>query len=328
MAFPGDWFYRKSITLSRASGAVTNYQMKVLVGESSGATGEDVDCGGLCATDFDDLRFTNAAGTLLDYWIESVSGTTPNQLATVWVECDSIGTGATTFYMYYGNAGAASASSGDDTFLFFDDFNDASVDAAKWTNSGTLVEGSGTLSKYASNTNSLYLAVGKTSIPHPCVIATRAKVGSDWANEHGWNFNLNWDTAWSTSGFLSGHYYDASINKWYLMKFSGGSPSHLVVGSIVADTYRGLELKINNSNQYLFVDGTQVCTISGASPESSNPLLLGMSRTSVTSSYTTYFDYAYARKWTADATEPAWGAWGAQETSRPNFSPFPFPRLS
>jgi hypothetical protein len=69
------WPYRKSITLSRASGAVTNYQMKLLVGESSGATGEDVDCGGLCATDFDDLRFTKSDGTtLLDYWIESISG--------------------------------------------------------------------------------------------------------------------------------------------------------------------------------------------------------------------------------------------------------------
>jgi len=97
------WTYRKSITLSRASGAVTNYQMKLLVGESAGATGEDVDCNGHVQTDFDDLRFTTSDGqTLLDYWIESITGTTPNQLATVWIEFDSIGTGATTFYMYYG----------------------------------------------------------------------------------------------------------------------------------------------------------------------------------------------------------------------------------
>ena len=124
MAFPDEWAYRKSITLSRASGAVTNYQMKVLIGESAGATGEDVDCGALCKTDFSDLRFTKADGTaLLDYYIEDVSGTTPNQLATVWIEFDSIGTGATTFYMYYGNAGATAVSNGANTFILFEDFN-------------------------------------------------------------------------------------------------------------------------------------------------------------------------------------------------------------
>lgn len=121
------WTYRKNITLSRASGAVTDYQMKLLVGESSGATGEDVDCGGLCKTDFTDLRFTTSDGTtLLDYWIESITGTTPNQLATVWIKFDSIGTAATTFFMYYGNSAASSVSSGTNTFVFFDHFDSGS----------------------------------------------------------------------------------------------------------------------------------------------------------------------------------------------------------
>jgi len=116
------WTYRKSITLSRASGAVTNYQLKLKVGESSGATGEDVDCNSHALTTFNDLRFTTSDGsTLLSYWIESLTGTTPNQLATVWIEFDSIGTGDTTFYMYYGKAGASAVSSITDTFLGGDD---------------------------------------------------------------------------------------------------------------------------------------------------------------------------------------------------------------
>ena len=131
MAWADGWSYRKSITLSRASGAVTNYQMKILIGESSGATGEDVDCGGLCLSSFNDLRFTTADGlTLLDYWIESLTGTTPNQLATVWVEMPAIGTDATQFYMYYGNSSAAAYSNGVNTFLFFDHFDG---DLSKWT---------------------------------------------------------------------------------------------------------------------------------------------------------------------------------------------------
>lgn len=121
MTWLSGWHYRKSITLSRASGAVSNHQMRLLIGESSGTTGEDVDCGGLCLSTFNDLRFTASDGTtLLDFWIESITGTTPNQLATVWIKFNSIGTSATTFYMYYGKTGANSYSSGIDTFIFFD----------------------------------------------------------------------------------------------------------------------------------------------------------------------------------------------------------------
>jgi len=124
MAALAGWSYRKSITLSRASGAVTNYQMRLKVGESAGAAGEDVDCGALCKTDFSDLRFTKADGTtLLDYYIEDITGTTPNQLASIWIEFDSIGTGATTFYMYYGNSVASAVSNGPNTFILFEDFN-------------------------------------------------------------------------------------------------------------------------------------------------------------------------------------------------------------
>lgn len=137
MSWLSGWPCRKSITLSRASGAVTNYQMKLLVGESSGATGENVDCGGLCLSSFNDLRFTKADGsTLLDYWIESISGTTPNQLATVWIEFDSIGTDATTFYMYYGKADAPAVSNGANTFIVFDDFErgaDGDTIGGAWT---------------------------------------------------------------------------------------------------------------------------------------------------------------------------------------------------
>jgi hypothetical protein len=135
--YNASWLYRKSVTYSRASGAVTNYQMLMLIGESSGAVGEDVDCGGNCKTDFGDLRFTAADGTtLLDYWIERVTGTTPNQLARVWVELDSVGTSATTFYMYYGNSGASTTSSGSNTFITYDDFErgiDGDTVGGSWT---------------------------------------------------------------------------------------------------------------------------------------------------------------------------------------------------
>jgi hypothetical protein len=77
--------------------------------------------------DFGDLRFINAADSLLDYWIESK---TDEVSATVWVEVDDIeASDNTVIYMYYGNPAASSTSDGDATFSFFDDF---SGDLSKW----------------------------------------------------------------------------------------------------------------------------------------------------------------------------------------------------
>jgi len=145
--YSASWSYRKAITVTDAS---ADYQTKILIGKTSGATGEDVDCNGHCLDTFADLRFTGADGTtLLDYWIESVAASGTSYLATVWVQNNA--TPDTTLYMYYGNAGAADAGNGVNTFVFFDDFDDASLDtAARWTTgssdgAGTWVESGGVL---------------------------------------------------------------------------------------------------------------------------------------------------------------------------------------
>jgi hypothetical protein len=96
-----------------------------------------VDCAGEVASDFSDLRFTTSDGlTLCDYWIESLSGTTPNQLAIVWVEVPSIAAHPTdtTIYMYYNGIHEA-VSNGSNTFRFFDDFLGSSLSTDKWEGS-------------------------------------------------------------------------------------------------------------------------------------------------------------------------------------------------
>jgi hypothetical protein len=78
--YNSSWGYRKQIAITGSTdGAQTNYQVKLLVGESSGSVGYNVHCEGHCKTDFSDLRFTTSDGTtLISYWIKSTSGTTPN----------------------------------------------------------------------------------------------------------------------------------------------------------------------------------------------------------------------------------------------------------
>ena len=133
MSWLSGYTYQKKCTVvATTAGAQTNYQLELKVGESSGASGEAVDCESNCQDFPNDIRFTEEDGeTKHDYWIESITGTTPNQLATVIIEVASIpASGAVDFYMYYGKSSDSGESSGDNTFEFFDDFED--VDP-KWS---------------------------------------------------------------------------------------------------------------------------------------------------------------------------------------------------
>lgn len=126
------WSHRKTHMINNATGAGTNYQMKITVHYAGGSnTGEDVYCGGHCRTDFGDIRFTdNDETTLLDYWMESKTNA---DNAVFWVEItDDLSSSDVTIYMYHGKADATTTSNGDDTFDFFDDFLGASINTTKW----------------------------------------------------------------------------------------------------------------------------------------------------------------------------------------------------
>lgn len=118
------WNYRKAITINNNSGgSLTGYQIKVTV--TFVAT---------MNVDFSDIRFAYDNGTDIPYWLESE---TNSSTATIWIKLNLplYGTspaGDNTIYMYYGKPSATSASNGNDTFDFFDDFEGLSLDG-KWT---------------------------------------------------------------------------------------------------------------------------------------------------------------------------------------------------
>ena len=138
------WKYRKRLTISGSSGAGTNYQVLLKVGESSGASGCDFHVDGLSANfpsdknQSGDLRFTGNDGeTLLPFWVEKVEGSAPNRVAYVWVKVNGSLDSSTDIFCYYGNSSASNVSNGDNTFEFFDDFEGTSLDTNKWLNAGT-----------------------------------------------------------------------------------------------------------------------------------------------------------------------------------------------
>jgi len=113
------WSRRAPVTINNPGSGLTDYQVRV-----------DVTYDADMQSDFDDIRFVDSDdSTELSHWRESY---TASASAIFWVKVPSIPSGSKTIYLYYGNATASSASDGNATFDFFDDFDDASLGAA-WT---------------------------------------------------------------------------------------------------------------------------------------------------------------------------------------------------
>ena len=120
MGWLSGYSYRKKVTISGSSGAGENYQVKLLIGSSSGG---DFHLEGHCENFPNDIRFTDDDGTtLLDYWIEDST----QDPITVWVKVKDNLDNNVDIYVYYGNPSASSESDGNSVFLDFVDKEDAS----------------------------------------------------------------------------------------------------------------------------------------------------------------------------------------------------------
>ncbi len=115
------WQYRKSHTINPATGAGTDYQIKITVYYGTGTdNGANVYLNSHGRTDFADVRFTASDHvTLLSYWTENV---VTSNYAVFWVKInDDLSTNPATIYMYYSNPTATTTSNGAATFLMFRD---------------------------------------------------------------------------------------------------------------------------------------------------------------------------------------------------------------
>jgi len=122
--------------IGSTSGDQTDYQIKFIVYYDSIVNHNDIQnnmifCDESCRTDFGDIRFTNEDNVPLSYWIEKQ---VDSSYAVFWVKVDTIlaAPELKKINIYYGKEDATSLSNGDDTFLFFDDFNGTSLDTNKW----------------------------------------------------------------------------------------------------------------------------------------------------------------------------------------------------
>jgi hypothetical protein len=136
---PTGFLYNKSVVITH-NDAPVDYPVKFLVGETSGATGEQFDLGGHCSSFPNDIRFYDeATGLELTHWLEGCSGVSPNRLATFWVKIPDLTTADQTMIVYYGKDGLASGSSDTGVFTVFETFGGA------WTKNVPVVVSTGAL---------------------------------------------------------------------------------------------------------------------------------------------------------------------------------------
>jgi len=127
--------YRRAIKITEQSGSdLTDYQVLIELNSTNFDFSH-------AQTNGEDIRFADANGNLLDYWIEEWDSV--NEKAKVWVKVPSIpANGSTEIWMYYGNSEIEDASDGDAVFEFFDDFNrpDNTIIGKDWEEIGDFAE--------------------------------------------------------------------------------------------------------------------------------------------------------------------------------------------
>jgi hypothetical protein len=266
-----------------------------------------IDCNAKCQTDFDDIRFTAASDTVvLDYWIESITGTTPNQKATIWVEFDSIGTGATTFYLYYGYASATAVSSGANTFSKFDDFErgaDGDAIGGNWTVSA----GTPTISTTQAYSGSRSGKFKGGATPDSAYLLNTMVEGRSlyvrlWKAAATTQYNIWWQSA--TYSVIITIYTDGSV-----IYYDGAD--HDTGSNITNDAWNLIEIRNVNltANTYdIYLNGSSIKT--GATMYNGASVIINSYVTDSNATHFVYIDNIVVRQLLA--TEPAWGSWGAE----------------
>lgn len=157
------WSYRKPITISNSGSSLTNYQVSVIIDTATLLSQGKIrsDCG--------DIRFNDNDSTELNHWNETICNSVSTKF---WVNVPSIPSGSKIIYVYYGNPSVTSTSNGDNTFLFFDDFNGSYIDTNKWDTSNAIgfSESGGNLTENGLNQ---YYVQTKTSFTAPVSLRTR-----------------------------------------------------------------------------------------------------------------------------------------------------------
>lgn len=243
-----NWRYRAPVVLTNAgSSELTDYQILVTLDTTS------LIAVGKLREDAGDLRFTDSDGeTQLPYWIESGVGTS---LTRVWIRVPLVPIGETEIYMCYGNPSAESASDGEATFEFFDDFNDGVIDSDKWNKYGPVdsyfTESDGSLNYNGGWPGSYYSVYpySKNSFGRPFVYEYSFRITGSSASY--WGLTVVKDPSYNSAFTCSGKLYELHAGYLY---YPGGYVGHSG-WSVNTDYWLSWIVKKEGTDIYRSTDG-------------------------------------------------------------------------
>jgi len=117
--------YQQDIVIHRTTGTAYNET-------SGGLETWHIYVGDHCREDYGDIRFTNSTGAELAYYLWPDYNSSSARFCVRLEGADQSGA----LVIWYGNPTATTTSDGDATYHFFDQFDGATLDTTKWTNSG------------------------------------------------------------------------------------------------------------------------------------------------------------------------------------------------
>jgi len=256
--------FRRQITIDNTSNSnnLADYQVKIVLNSSNFNFNHAKDDG-------TDIAFADSDGTTpLHFWREKWDKN--NQEAILWVKVPSIPASSTkTIYLYYGSSNANDLSNGDNTFIFFDDFDGSDIDTNKWT----FVQGSQGNGNY-SVVNSIltwtHLPFGikhtHDSLSHAALRAryyqlnpTSHGSGLYWWNGNNLIFKI-WRDSYDKLAIYDtdGNEYDVGDNltSWGILEFIKDQSDNLKInlngsqqGSSYVNTYDLTSLNLGNRTQ-------------------------------------------------------------------------------
>jgi hypothetical protein len=311
--------YRKSHLVLNYTGAGTNYQVMITVVNGTGSdSAGTVYINKSSQANFNDIRFADVNGTTqLDYWMEeSGNYCNPGANATFWVEIPGdLGTTNQTIYMYYGNSTVTSGSNGDNTFLFFDDFNDGSINTTKWgiyksgTNNPVEVNGELQANGTSDTRGGLW---GKSNWTTSILCRMRVWINVSSTNTHAGIHNYN---GTADTGYCNLYRYSSGNLKHYANNGTGGSSDTGVAAGTtnILDVSREIPPSGANHSK-LLLNNTLKTVRTTYIPLTALPI--GFGAEGATDGIRV--DWCFMRK--TIESEPSHSTWGAEETA-PNAAP-------
>lgn len=312
--------YKKKITITGQSGAGTDYQVLLSVGESSGSSGANFHLEGnslkfpTTKNDGGDIKFfASDESTVLKFWVEGVSGTTPNRIAKIWVKVAADLGSNKDIYIYYGDSGASNLSNGDDTFIFFDDFEGTSIDTGKWNVDNST--GFSVSSSSLNGTDTTGRLRSKTNVGNGNEIITKYKRTS--LNTNGYSVIGAYISDSNCFGLLD-HPTTAYIrndSNWIQQSKELANNVDLYASmKVYASTVYSVVYKYSDMSTDLGI-GSLSNTIS------SEPITIGTryDNGGTGQSYNAYWDFIFLKK--NQATEPSYDSVGSQTFVIPPTSP-------